>query len=279
MNELTQASNHVESFTGSVPAFYEKYMVPMIFAPYAIDLASRIKVKPGSSILEVAAGTGVATRQLSNTLPNDVAIVATDLSQAMIDLAALIGTSRPVEWRQADAMQLPFDNMAFDLVLCQFGVMFFSDKTKAFGQIRRVLKPGGTLLFSTWDRIDENEFVNTVSRAVQRMFPSDPPKFMERVPHGYYDREVITRDLVEAGFSTNLSFETVPSSSHAKSAQIAAIAYCQGTPLRGEIEARDGARLAEATLAAERALADRFGTSALVGKIKAHIVSAVNSEQ
>ena len=185
-----------------------------------------------------------------------MAIVATDVNQPMLDLAATIGASRPVDWRQADTMQLPFDDMAFDHVVCQFGAMFFTDKVQAFKQIRRVLKPGGAFVFNVY-RIEESEFVDTVSRAVQALFPSDPPRFMERIPHGYFDHHAIARDLEDGGFADFPTFNIVPARSLAASANIAAVAYCQGTPLRGEIEARDPTRVSEAIDAAERALVER----------------------
>ena len=146
-------------------------------------------------MLEIAAGTGVVTRKLASVLPAGVSIVATDLNQPMLDLAAEIGTKRPVKWRQADAMQLPFEDGAFDAVVCQFGVMFFPDKPKAFSEARRVLRSGGVLIFNVWDRIEENEFADTVTTALASIFPDDPPRFMARMPHGYHDVATIARDL------------------------------------------------------------------------------------
>ncbi|MGB8856690.1 MAG: class I SAM-dependent methyltransferase, partial [Burkholderiales bacterium] len=145
-------------FAGSVPKLYEYYMVPLIFEPYALDLAGRLAMRRVARVLEIAAGTGVVTRRLASALPENVAIIATDLNQAMLDLAAQIGTQRPVEWRQADAMQLPFEDAAFDAVVCQFGAMFFPEKSKAYSEARRVLRPDGVFLFNVWDRIEENEF-------------------------------------------------------------------------------------------------------------------------
>jgi SAM-dependent methyltransferase len=171
-------------FAGSVPKLYNDYMVPLIFEPYAVDLTSRLVSRRLSHVLEIAAGTGVVTRKLAAALPTSVSIVATDLNQAMLDLASSVGTARPLEWRQADAMQLPFDDAVFDAVVCQFGVMFFPDKAKAFSEARRVLKPGGVFLFNAWDRIEENEFPHTVSKALANFFPADPPRFMARTPHG-----------------------------------------------------------------------------------------------
>ena len=260
-------------FSGSIPEIYDKYLVPLIFEPYAIDLAQRAAALPITNILELAAGTGVLTRRLAMALPGSVFIIASDLSQPMLDHAAAVGTSRPVDWRQADALALPFDKASFDAVVCQFGVMFFPDKARAFAEVRRVLRRGGLFLFNTWDRIEENEFAQTVTVALAGVFPADPPRFMAQLPHGYHDIETIRRDLSAGGFSSDPEILTLAARSLAASAHIPAVAYCQGTPLRGEIEARDPTKLLTATAAAEAALEQRFGTAAVDGKIQAHIVS------
>jgi SAM-dependent methyltransferase len=270
------AVNHPNAdkvFSGSIPKLYETHLVPLIFRPYVADLAQRVVSRSPSRVLEIAAGTGVVTRHLASALPSGVAIVATDLNQPMLDLAAEIGTQRPVEWRQADAMDLPFDDGAFDTIVCQFGVMFFPDKPKAFAQARRVLKRGGTFIFNVWDRIEENEFAHTVTNALEYVFPEDPPRFMARTPHGYHDLAAIERDLKLGGFVGSPRFSTLAARSQAASARMPAIAYCQGTPLRNEIEARDKSRLGEATEVAAQAIAERFGVGAVDGKIRAHVVT------
>jgi SAM-dependent methyltransferase len=260
-------------FAGSIPRLYEQHLVPLIFKPYAEDLANRLASRQLSRVLEIAAGTGVVTRRLASVLRDDVSIVATDLNRPMLDLAAEIGTSRPVEWREADAMQLPFEDGRFDAVVCQFGVMFFPTRSKAFSEARRVLRAGGVLLFNVWDRIEENEFADTVTNALGTLFPTDPPHFMARTPHGYHDLAVIERDLRDGGFVLPPQFHTVAARSTAASPRIPALAYCQGTPLRNEIEARDKSRLGEATDLAQAAIAERFGPGPVDGKIQAHIVA------
>src|SRR5262245_1978957 len=160
-----------KKFSGSIPEIYDTYFVPLIFEVYATDLAGRVATRPVSRVLEVAAGTGVVTRALAAALPERASIVATDLNQAMLDRAAAVGTKRPVEWRQADAMRLPFDDGVFDTVVCQFGAMFFPDKAAAFAEARRVLRPGGVFLFNVWDRIEENEFSDVVTNALAPLFP------------------------------------------------------------------------------------------------------------
>ena len=263
-------------FTGSIPKLYETYLVPLIFEPYAADLVDRLASRSLTRVLEIAAGTGVVTRKLASVLPGKVSIIATDLNQPMLDMASAIGTKRPVELRQADAMQLPFADGTFDAVVCQFGVMFFPEKAKAFSEARRVLRSGGVFIFNVWDRIKENEFADTVTTALESLFPGDPPRFMARTPHGYYDRPTIERDLASGGFTKSAQIATVAARSRAKSSRVPAVAYCQGTPLRSEIETRDASRLGEATDIAAEALARRFGRGAVNGKIQAHIVTVDN---
>ena len=260
-------------FTGSIPRLYEEYLVPLIFEPYAADLVNRVASRSPARVLEIAAGTGVVTRKLASVLPESVSIVATDLNQAMLDLAAEVGTKRPVEWHQADALQLPFEDAVFDAVVCQFGVMFFPEKSKAFSEARRVIRSGGVFMFNVWDRIEENEFAHTVTKALESLFPKDPPRFLARTPHGYYDLANIERDLKRGGFVASPRISTVAARSQARSPRVPAIAYCQGTPLRSEIEARDKSRLGEATDIAAEAIAERFGRGPVDSKIQAHVVT------
>ena len=260
-------------FAGSIPKLYDTYLVPLIFEPYAADLADRLRSRSLSRVLEIAAGTGVVTRALASALPESASIVATDLNQAMLDQACAVGTKRPVEWRQADAMQLPFPNGTFDAVVCQFGVMFFPEKPKAFSEARRVLRPGGIFIFNAWDRIEDNDFADAVTNALGSVFPKDPPRFLARTPHGYHDRSQIARDLAKGGFTSSPRIDTVAARSQANSPREPAIAYCQGTPLRNEIETRDAGRLGEATDVAAEAIGKRFGRGAVDGKIQAHIVT------
>ncbi len=265
-------SNPDKVFAGSIPKLYESHLVPLIFEPYAADLVARLAFMTSGRLLEIAAGTGVVTRKLAARLPAEVAIVASDLNQPMLDEAAARGTARPVEWRQADAMQLPFADESFDAVVCQFGAMFFPDRAKAYAETRRVLKSGGVFLFNVWDRIEENAFALAATEALASIFPADPPRFMARTPHGYHDLATIEQDLQRGGFTGAVKIHTVAARSLAPSARLAAVAYCQGTPLRSEIEARDRTKLEAATDAVEAAIAKRFGAGPVDGKIQAHVV-------
>jgi len=264
-----------KAFTGSIPRIYDTYLVPLIFEPYARDLVDRLATLQPARILELAAGTGVVTRAMAARLPAEVSIVATDLNQAMLDQAAAVGTARAVTWQQADALRLPFEAGQFDAVVCQFGSMFFPDKGQAFAQVHRVLRRGGVFIFNVWDRLAANELAATVTDALATVFPQDPPRFMDRIPHGYHDAGVIARDLAAGGFTAIPRIETVAARSRAASARIAAVAYCQGTPMRNEIEARDAARLEAATDAAEEALSRQFGRGAIDAAIQALVVTAV----
>ena len=263
-----------KAFAGSIPENYDRHMVPLIFEPYAADLAQRAAALSPRAVLEIAAGTGVVTRALAPRLSRDASYVVTDLNQPMLDYAA---SRQPADsrlkWRQADAVALPFEKAAFDLVCCQFGAMFFPDRPAAYREARRVLKPGGHYLFSVWDRIEENIFADDVTKALARIFPNDPPRFLARTPHGYHDTALIRRDLEDAGFS-RVAIDTRAEQSRAPSPRVPAVAYCQGTVLRTEIEARGG-NLEEATDIAASAIADKHGTGAVAAKIQAHVILAV----
>ncbi len=261
-------------FAGSVPENYDRYMVPLIFEQYAIDMAQRAAALSPNAVLEIAAGTGVVTRALAPKLSPAARYTVTDLNQPMLDYAA---SRQPpdsrIAWRQADAMALPFEDARFDLVCCQFGAMFFPDRAAAYREVRRVLKPDGHFLFSVWDRIEENVFADDVTNTLARMFPDDPPRFLARTPHGYHDTALIRRDLEDAGYS-RVTIETRTEVSRAPSARIPAVAYCQGTLLRNEIEARAPGKLEAATDEATSTIAARHGNGEVAAKISAHVILA-----
>ena len=260
-------------FQGPIPALYDQHLGPMIFAPYASDLASRLTDLRHGRVLETAAGTGIVTRALLSALPDEVSIEATDINQAMLDQASGVISSPRVTWRQADAQSLPFPDGSFDAVVCQFGAMFFPDKQQGYREARRVLKPGGTYLFNVWDRIEHNDFADVVTSALAAQFPGDPPRFLARTPHGYHDTAQIERELRAAGF-TDVQCDWVEAVSKAASPLDVAIAYCHGTPLRNEIEARDPDGLERATRKATEALTKKFGAGPIEGRIRACVIAA-----
>ncbi|MDQ0586251.1 class I SAM-dependent methyltransferase [Variovorax paradoxus] len=261
-------------FAGSIPKFYDTLMVPLIFEAYAADMAELAAASSPGAVLETAAGSGVVTRALAPKLGAGARYVVTDLNQPMLDYAASRqGPDSRIEWRQADALHLPFENASFDVVCCQFGAMFFPDRSAGYAEARRVLKPGGRFVFNVWDRIEENAFADEVTAAVATVFPHDPPRFLARTPHGYHDVALIRGDLSRAGF-TDIEIQTREKLSRSPSAREVAMAYCQGTPLRNEIEARDASLLQRATDRAAEAIASRHGEGPVAGKIQAHVIVA-----
>jgi len=260
-------------FTDDVARFYEATLVPLIFEPYAEDLAARAVALEPNNVLEVACGTGVVTRALAATLPESCEIIATDLNNTMVAHAELVGAVRTVSWRQADVMALPYDDESFDVVVCQFGVMFFPDRVAAYREVRRVLRTGGTFLFNIWNDIEHNEFAAVVTDAVGTLYPKDPPVFLARTPHGHGCPTEIEADASAAGFKKCELFQ-LDNISVASTPDVPAIAYCQGTPLRNEIEAREPGGLQRATEAATEAIRARYGPGPVEGRISAVVVSA-----
>jgi ubiquinone/menaquinone biosynthesis C-methylase UbiE len=259
-------------FAGSIPAMYDRYMVPLLFAPYAELVAERAKAWQPRRILETAAGTGVLTGALHRALPGSE-IVATDLNQPMLDEAARRIGSEKVRFQQADALHLPFAEASFDLAVGQFGVMFFPDKVAGNAEARRVLRDGGKYLLVIWDSVDRNLATKVAGAAVAELFPDEPAAFYERIPFRYHDRKTIEHDLLAAGFA-DVHFETVELRSRAASARDAALGLTQGTPMRSEIEKRGPDALAAATDAATRALLQFEGPDGFDAPMSAHIVTA-----
>jgi ubiquinone/menaquinone biosynthesis C-methylase UbiE len=261
-------------FSGSIPEIYDEYLVPLIFEEYADDLASRVVSTEPDSVLEIAAGSGVVTRALAPRLSSAARYSVTDLNPAMLGRAKSVQPADDrIEWQQADALDLPFDDDSFDVVVCQFSVMFFPDKVAGYAEARRVLKPGGMLIFNVWDDFESNEISDLVTQGAATVFPDDPPMFLARTPHGYHDLEQIRADLGAAGFS-DVASETLEKISTAPTVRHAVIGYAQGTPLRNEIEERDNAALELVTDRATELIVAKFGDGPISAKMRAHVVVA-----
>jgi ubiquinone/menaquinone biosynthesis C-methylase UbiE len=259
-------------FAGSVPANYDRLMVPLIFHSYAEELARRAARLRPRRILETAAGTGVVTQALNAAVP-DAEIVATDLNQPMLDVAQDRVHSDNVRFQQADAQDLPFPDGSFDLVACQFGVMFFPDKVRGHSEARRVLGTGGRYLFASWDRIERNPLTEVVQDVLIDAFPDDPPLFMREGPFSYHDPAQIERDLRDAGFGS-VEIDTVERRSRSASAHDAASALCYGTPMGVEVEDREPGCLDRVFERVERALGRFDGPGGIDEPTSAHIITA-----
>jgi SAM-dependent methyltransferase len=247
---------------------YDRLLAPAVFHPFAVDLARRAARRTPRRILEIAAGTGVLTRELVAAIPS-AEVTATDLNAAMVELGS--GQVPLAVWRQADALHLPFGDKLFDLVVCQFGVMFFPDKPAGFREMRRVLVPEGRLLFSTWGAVETHGFASALVAGLAHAFPDDPPAFMAAVPHGYRDVGQIATELATAGLEC-VSTVSITLDGHANSAADVAAGFCTGTPLRNAIEARDDLTASTALIAHQ--MTARLGPGSVTAKMTAHIIEA-----
>lgn len=260
---------HDSSFIGTVPDLYERLMVPMIFSEAAVATAAEIARTEPAVVLETACGTGVLTRALLEACPS-ARIVATDLNEPMLAVAAAhldTATDRArVSWQQADAQELAFEDASFDVVACQFGVMFLPRRVRAFEEVRRVLRGGGSFVFTTWDSLATNDFARVANDALVAATPDDALDFMDRTPHGLHDEQQLRTDLATAGF-TSVEAHWVEGVSRSTAAE-AAVALCQGTPLLGLIARHGSLDVARATQIVEDALLDHFGPGAIEGRIR-----------
>jgi SAM-dependent methyltransferase len=256
------------SWNDAMPAIYDRDLVPVIFAAWGDLLAERTAALRPQQVLELAAGTGVVTERIIAAVPQAV-VTATDLNQSMVDwgLERVPGAS----WQLADAQQLPFADATFDLVVCQFGVMFFPDKPGAFAESARVLAQTGHLLFAVWDGIEGSTYATAVIDIVRGMFPDDPPHFLVDTPHGYHDVDRIGKDLAAGGMRMT-SADALVLPSRAASADAVTNGYCLGTPLRFELDARGDLEGLVAEI--QQRMRERFGEGPLEGEMAAIVVTA-----
>ena len=262
----------VPRFTGSIPDLYERYLGPLLFEPYARDLAARVRIAAGGRLLELACGTGQLTRHLAAALPSGATIDATDLNEAMTLVGRTRVPSPSVAWGTADATALLFDDATFDGACCQFGVMFFPDKVAAARQARRVLKPGGTYWLNAWSTLADNPLARIANETAARLLGGETPPFL-RIPYGYGDRDQIAADLRAGGFPT-IDIETVDVEAVAGSAADVAIGFVQGTPMVNEIREHRGVTPEAVTEAVAAAIAREFSAGPVRAPMRAHVIRA-----
>ena len=261
------------TFAGSIPQNYDHYLGPILFEPYAADLASRLDISKDASVLELACGTGIVTRRLLDRLGPDARLLATDLNDSMLDYArARFGSGDTAEWKQADASDLPFADRSFDAAVCQFGLMFFPDKERAVRETYRVLKPGGTFLFNVWDAIEQNDLPHTAHEVVSEFFADNPPDFYN-VPFSFHDPETIRSLLSTAGFD-DIQLTLLPLEAIAVSATDAAKGLVHGNPIINAIRERDESKIPEIEAALASAIAARYGDAPVRARMQALICRA-----
>lgn len=251
-----------------MPQAYERHLVPVFFRPFAVDLAARAAALRPRTVLELASGTGALTSALLAAVPT-ATVVATDLNEAMVTA----GSAREpgAAWRQADAQHLPFEDGTFDLVVCQFGVMFFPDRPAAYTEVRRVLAPQGRFLFNSWGPLASHGFGAAFQTALEQSMPDGAPSFLKDVPHGYSDPAVVTADLRAAGL-TLASAEEVTLEGVAESAASVATGFLTGTPVSAAVQAREDAQALQA--AVTQKMTDQLGTGRVTAPMAATIYTA-----
>lgn len=258
------------TFAGSIPENYDRYLGPLLMEPYARDLARRLPATGMKDVLELAAGTGILTRHLRDRLGDETRLVATDISEGMLEIAKKKpGFNRPVEWRATDATTLPFPDNSFDAVVSQFGVMFFPDKDRAISEVYRVLRPGGRFIFNVWDKLEFNDFANVTQQTILPLFESNPPQFYS-IPFGYHDHFVLRTLLRSAGF-IDVALATLEMRVQASARDIA-MGFVEGNPIATEITDRLGRSVGEITEKVEQAVAEAHGTKMAKGKARAIVV-------
>ncbi len=261
-------------FAGSIPAAYDEHLGPVLFQPYADDLATRLELPDAAKLLELACGTGIVTRTLRRKFPASVQLTATDLSASMLRYAQEHSPSEPaITWGTADFTALPFADASFDAVVCQFAIMFVPDKSLVAREAQRVLRPGGQFLFSVWDEIDQNPFPQLAHRVVRTFFPNDPPNFYG-VPFSYHDHAEIRQLLERTGFH-DIAIETVAKTGIIRSAESGAIGLIDGNPIAVAIAERDPTKLPQIRAAVEREIETQFGASDIRVPLSATVIRAV----
>jgi SAM-dependent methyltransferase len=263
-------------FAGDIPDFYDRDLGAILFEDYALDIARRAAAMNPLRLLETAAGTGIATRRLRDALPAGAELTCTDLNDEMLDRARnKFSVDESVTFLRADATVLPFPRETFDMVVCQFGVMFFPDKPRSYREVWRVLCRGGRYLFSVWDSHAHNAFGRLAELAASECYPADPPRFFQ-VPFGYHDFDVIRESLRAAGF-VDIEASVVRLGSRVADPALFARALVFGTPIIEQIRGLSGAEPEQLVRTLTDALVGRLALPARLLELQAIVVEARKS--
>jgi SAM-dependent methyltransferase len=238
MNEqaLTPATTPI-SWSGTFPQNYEDNL-KFIFGPYADDLANRVDL-PSGNILELACGTGQVTQRLAAKLNRDVNIWATDLSPDMMAVAQQKVNAQNISWAQVDMCAIPYSEAYFDVVVCQFGLMFAPDKLKALQEIYRVLNKGGRLIFNTWGLLANNKVFQIFNETLVNLMNFDLAG-AEQGPFSLQDEQAVRRLLSSAGFS-DVRLASVSKTGESPTAAQAAKGFFQGSQLAASLKEKNPA--------------------------------------
>ncbi|WP_171122072.1 MULTISPECIES: class I SAM-dependent methyltransferase [unclassified Ruegeria] len=256
------------SFVGDIPTHYDKGLGPNIFVDYAALIAEKCCDEPASSVIELAAGTGIVSRFLRDKLPAEASLLVTDLNAPMLEVAkAKFSGDENIQFAVANAMELPFDGPEFDLMVCQFGVMFFPDKIASYREAARVLRPGGRYVFNVWSPMSENPFSQMAHELMQKVFPDDPPGFY-KVPFHYGDPATVLGDLSSAGWS-NVTHETIKIQKKIQDLEVFSRSLVFGNPLIDEINERGGVDPEDVVKEFRAELENRFGPDGMTMPLSA----------
>ncbi len=264
------------AFSGSIPTNYDRYLGPLFFEPFALDMAERVKNRSAKNILEVACGTGRVTKHIAAALPKGVSFVASDINPAMLDYAKKAIEPHPaLQWQTVDAVNLPFADETFDLVVSQFGVMFYSDRRQAYVETGRILKQDGAFIFNAWDNFDNNPAAQLTQEVITEFFPVDTPAFY-KTPFSYHNETLIRQDLAFAGFH-DVKIDLLTLTGFAETSAAAATGLLEGTPIYTAIVERDGSLLPAMKELLAKRLSQRFGKTNLQVPLQARVVTALKS--
>ena len=257
---------------GQTANHYDQFFGPLYFEPFAIEVAKRVDPTGTAVVLEIAAGTGRVTRHIRERILPSAKLIASDISEEMQAVAKKKLGHLDIDWQNIDAQQLPFSDNSIDLVICCFGYMFVPDKTKAFAEVYRVLKPGGHFLFSTWDKLENNP-ASYISRCMAKQYLEEPLPASYDLPTSMSDESGIRSLLQDAGFS-KLSVEKVKLLTAIPTAKEAALGFVQGGGVYDEVRKRKSGSIDEIKIRLEKELAGQFGDAPMIAPISALISQA-----